>query len=145
MCRGTYTKHFGIKELKTKKVRTFIIKNIQGQILIFWTIRDVKLTWEKILWPCFYLNSPSISVFFHVKVFNSFKWPKFFEIKSWFHLYLLDPQLLPLPTKLGEVMFSPLFVSLSVCLFVNNLSTTILVVESWNFQGLIVMLLCGSD
>ena len=38
-----------------------------------------------------------------------------------------------------------LFVWLSVCLFVNNFLTTILVGEWWNFKGLIVILRSGSD
>ena len=38
-------------------------------------------------------------------------------------------------------MFSPL----SVCLFVNNFLTTVLVVEWWNFQGSVAVLRSGSD
>ena len=45
--------------------------------------------------------------------------------------------------EVEEAMFSP--VCLLVCLFVNDFLTTILVVECWNFRGLITTLICGSD
>ena len=37
------------------------------------------------------------------------------------------------------------YLCLFVCLFVNNFLTTVLVVERWNFQGLVAMLRSGSD
>ena len=64
-----------------------------------------------------------------------------------FYLFSLPPT-----TKLRRYCFHPcLFVCLSVCvclfvcLFVNNFLTTILVVEWWNFQGLIDTLRSGND
>ena len=55
--------------------------------------------------------------------------------------------LLPPTTKVRRYCFATvcLSVCLSVCVFVNNFPTTILVVEWWNFQGLIAMLRSGSD
>ena len=43
----------------------------------------------------------------------------------------------------GGIVFTP--VCLFVCLFVNNFLTTVLVVEWWNFQGLIATLRSESD